>query len=356
MSAEGEGGTDPVPYDSFRLSSYLLDLEPHIVTAFLSFAAVGAFLSATGTPLSNLAIPGVATLLAGTAMLAFGFLRRRAYYRELAQALEGLEKSWHLPSMVDEPEFLDGRLSWELALALSMRAASEVAEAEEGVQAYRDYVEAWIHEIKTPIAAAMLVLDRMHGPDTRTLKLELEKIAAHAEQALYFARSSNLNADYAIAEASLAEVCRGVCRANAHFLIERGVMPSIEIDDELTVLADSSWLAFVVTQATVNAAKYGATTVVFSAIASAEGADGATILSIRDDGPGIGPADLPRVTERGYIGENGRAAQSATGMGLYLSKTMCDRMGLGFAIRSEPDQGTSVDIVFPHDRRRLALV
>ena len=356
MSAEGGRPEEPVSYDSFRLSAYLLDLAPHIASAVLCALALGAFLKATGTPLANLAIPGVAALVTGTAMVAFGYLRRRAYYRELAEALESLERSWHLPSLVAEPEFLDGRLSWELALALSRYAADEVAEAEEGVRAYRDYVEAWIHEIKTPIAAAMLVLDRMHGEDTRTLKLELEKIAANAEQALYFARSSNLNADYAIAETSLAEVCRAVCRSNAHFLIERGVMPSIEVDEELTVLADASWLSFVVTQATVNAAKYGATTVVFSATASAEGADGATVLSIRDDGPGIGPADLPKVTERGYVGDNGRAAGSATGMGLYLARTLCERMGLGFAVSSEPGRGTSVDIAFPHDRRRLALL
>ena len=68
---------------------------------------------------------------------------------------------------------------------------------------------------------------------------------------------------------------------------------------------------------------------------------------------GIPAADVPRVFDRGFTGKNGRAQGSATGMGLYLVATLCEKMGLGVGLASEEGTGTRVMISFPHDRRRL---
>lgn len=342
---------DESPLEPFTLGAYLRDMALPIGAAVVVCVGASLFLATTGTAWANLAVPAVCIALLGVAVLAHGYLRRRSYYRALAEAIENMEHSWHLPSMVEEPDFLDGRIGWTQALTLSQQAANEVRTTGEDVRAYREYVEAWIHEIKTPLAAASLVLNRLHGEDAHTLKRELERIGASAEQALYFARSQNLNSDYVIAETALADTCRAVCRSHAQLLVERGTIPRIEVPDELTVLADASWLNFVIAQAAVNAAKYGATTLVFSAEVGEEGPSGTTRLVMSDDGEGISAADLPRVTERGFIGANGRAEGSATGMGLYLARTMCERMGLGFAVDSPPSGGTTVTIAFPHDRR-----
>ena len=129
----------------------------------------------------------------------------------------------------------------------------------------------------------------------------------------------------------------------------------MEVADDETVFADAKWLAFVIGQIVVNAAKYGARTIRFSARVEGRGADGRTVLEIADDGCGIPAADVPRVFDRGFTGENGRAQGSSTGMGLYLVAQLCEKMGLGVGLASEEGAGTRVMIAFPHDRRALDL-
>ena len=209
------------------------------------------------------------------------------------------------------------------------------------------------HEIKTPIAAAHLMAADLHGGVAAKLKAELDRIESYVEQALYYARSTSLARDYAIRELPLAEAVRAACKKNARYLIEHGAIPSIEVGDDVSVFADASWLSFVLGQVVVNAAKYGATAVRFTAREEGTGTSAArTVLEIADNGRGIPAADVPRVFDRGFTGENGRDQGSATGMGLYLVATLCEKMGLGVGLASEEGTGTRVMLAFPHDRRR----
>ena len=175
------------------------------------------------------------------------------------------------------------------------------------------------------------------------------------EQALFYARSTSLVQDYSLRSVGLAACVREACKKNARYLIERGSVPAVEVADDEAVFADAKWLAFVIGQIVVNAAKYGARTIRFSARVEGRGAAGRTVLEIADDGCGIPAADVPRVFDRGFTGENGRAQGSSTGMGLYLVAQLCEKMGLGVGLASEEGAGTRVMIAFPHDRRALDL-
>ena len=71
------------------------------------------------------------------------------------------------------------------------------------------------------------------------------------------------------------------------------------------------------------------------------------ILIIEDNGVGIIERDLNRVFEKGFTGENGRKFGKSTGIGLYLCKKLCDKMGLGLNIESEENKGTKVTVILP---------
>ena len=66
----------------------------------------------------------------------------------------------------------------------------------------------------------------------------------------------------------------------------------------------------------------------------------------RDNGCGIKASDLSRVFEKGFTGSN-RNKANATGMGLYLSKKLCDRLGLKLDIASTEKEYTRLTITFP---------
>ena len=72
---------------------------------------------------------------------------------------------------------------------------------------YKEYIEQWIHEIKTPITAMKLLCENHRTNWTKELLLELEKTNRFTEQALYYARSEHTEKDYSVREMALSQVC-----------------------------------------------------------------------------------------------------------------------------------------------------
>ncbi|MCI8468724.1 MAG: HAMP domain-containing histidine kinase [Eggerthellaceae bacterium] len=346
---------DDADLAAFTPASYLRDRAASLGITVFCLAGLAFMLPALGVGFEGLVVvEGFVVLCAATA-LVLGYLRRARYYREAVGLTRQLQRACQFPALIDEPAFLEGRLAYQIAEVIARRANAEVGDAQASAQNYREYVELWIHEAKTPIAAAKLILASMHDEQGAKLAREIDRIDAQVEQALYYARSTSLANDYAIREISLAAAAREAVKKNARFLIERSVTPSIAIPDDLRVLADEPWLVFVLGQVVVNAAKYGSSTITFRSWEEEAGTPREhTVLEVRDDGRGIPAADVPRVFERGFTGANGREQGAATGMGLYLVALMCERMGLGVGLASEEGVGTRVLLSFPHDRRRSA--
>ena len=251
---------------------------------------------------------------------------------------------------------MEGSIAYR-GLAVQGKAASdELAARSRDMKEYRDYIELWVHETKTPIASAQLALSNLHGPEINEVRGDLDRIESRVEQALYYARSATLSEDFSIEELNLAAIARKACRQRSRMLIGAGVSLDFAIADALEVLADAKWTDFIIGQALENSAKYGAKTIRFEgAVRDAGTKDGCIELIISDDGDGIPAADVPRVFDRGFTGSRGRAHHKATGMGLYLAAVACERMGLGLRISSEEGVGATITLTFPLDRTRTDL-
>lgn len=355
MSGHGTGEAD-TPIAPFTPATYVRDNVIGLAAFLLALASTVLILPALGVnSAGTLLVADVLTLIA----LGAGFLdyrRKAAFYHELHHLTGQLRQACVLPSLIAEPPFLDGKIAYDTASRLAQLSAEETAALRDNEAAYRRYVELWIHEIKTPIAAIKLMLANNPGPESAKVARELERIEAQVDQALYYARSTSVERDYAIREVNLAAVAREACKRHSRFLIEKGCTPAFDIPDAMTVLADEPWLVFILGQVIVNAAKYGATTLTFTAREEEPGTSrGRTVLEVRDNGCGIPAADVPRVFERGFTGQVGRAHGSARGMGLYLVASLCASMGLHVGLASEEGTGTRVILTFPHDRTRKEL-
>ena len=337
----------------FTFPAYLRDQWASLLVGALCLAGVVVMLSVlgVGSQACILVAGFVGSCMA--ALLLISYTRQARYWREVRQYADQIGRIGQFSSLVEEPSFLEGRVAHATVEQLAAVANRENARERDQGRAYREYIELWIHEIKTPIAAAKLILSSMHGLQATKLKAEIERIEGQVDQALYAARATSVTNDYLIRNVGLAACARSACKKNAHLLIERGVAVDVRIADDVKVLADEPWLTFMLSQVVGNAAKYGAGTVTFSSHEEEpETPRGRTVLEVRDDGSGIPAADVPRVFDRGFTGETGRAQGSATGMGLYLVAVMCAQMGLGVGIASEEGVGTRVIFAFPHDRRR----
>ena len=69
------------------------------------------------------------------------------------------------------------------------------------------------------------------------------------------------------------------------------------------------------------------------------------VLVVEDNGIGIAASDLPRIFEKGFTGQNGRMVQQSTGIGLYLCKRLCEKLGIGIMAESS-EHGTAISLSF----------
>ena len=188
---------------------------------------------------------------------------------------------------------------------------------------------------------------------TEALGEELDRVEGFIEQALFFARSESLDRDYLIRPYSLQKLVGDAVRANARVLMGAHVAP-YRIDLEQTVFTDEKWMNFILGQLIQNSAKYAAgegAELVFSSRLCDEGLSSERIeLEVCDNGCGVEQADLARVFDRGFTGENGRSGKRATGIGLYLVKRLCDKMGLAVHAQSAPGEYFAVTIAFPTNK------
>ena len=208
-----------------------------------------------------------------------------------------------------------------------------------------EYYTLWAHQIKTPIAAMGLLLQDDDTDRGRELSAELFKIQQYVEMVLQYLRLGSDSTDYLIREVPLEPIVRQAARKYAQLFIRGKVSLNLR-PMELKVLTDEKWLGFVVEQVLSNAVKYapGGAVTVF--------AEGETLV-IRDNGMGIAPEDLPRVFENGYTGCNGRTDKRSTGIGLYLCREICRRLGHRISVASRLGEGTEVRIAL--GRRTLEV-
>lgn len=342
--------------ERFTAGSYLRDRWATVLAGIICASGVAGMLAVLGNGSHAALLGATFVVLCFVAVLIWDYLRRRSCFLELLSLTESSLGPSQIQAIMSEPAFLEGRLFLDACDSLVSMADGELLEERERSRLHQEYVEAWTHEIKTPVAASRLILSGMHGQEAVKLSHEMERIEHQVEAALYYARSSSLSNDYRISEVRLASLVGDALKRNSRYLIEKGVYPQIEVLEDLHVLADETWTAFVLSQIVVNSAKYGASSIRFHAYDERPATSrGRTVLEVADNGPGISVADLPRVFDRGFTGANARSQGGSTGMGLYLSALLCRRMGLGIAIASEEGEGTRVIISFPHDRSRMDL-
>lgn len=200
-----------------------------------------------------------------------------------------------------------------------------------------EYFTVWAHQIKTPIASMRLHLQNEDSALSRKLSSDLVRIEQYAQMALTFLRLDSESTDYVFRECNLDKLVKAaVKRFSSEFISRR--LRLIYEPLNATVVTDEKWLSFVIEQTLSNALKYTPSGSITISLV------GEKTLRIEDTGIGIAPEDLPRIFENGYTGYNGRMDQKASGIGLYLCRRICTKLGHTISASSRVDQGTAIEI------------
>lgn len=338
-----------------KLSAFLKDRGLLLLLHLVCMALLSAFLHITGCPAANITLICIFWLLLLTVWLLATFLRRRNYFREAFRLLENIDKRYLLGEMLPESFALEDRLYREMIRVSGQSVIERIRLLEDTQKEYREYLESWVHEIKTPISAIELLCENAKSSVPgfeitpvmnkllRDIRLENRRIENCVDMVLCQARSEQVYKDYLIRETDLREVVCEALEKERLLLIRSGIQAEVSCGG--TVCTDKKWIVFILNQLILNSVKYRSETL--SLRFSTHHTKDNIILTIEDNGTGIPAEDLPRIFEKGFTGSNGRDHEKATGMGLYLCKKLCDRLGILLTARSVYGKGTEMILTFP---------
>ena len=287
---------------------------------------------------------GYAVLLSAVLSAVFavcdfaGFCR---HVEKVKEAQAALPYEWReAPSTTDLTELLYRE---KLQILFDYKEEMETG-ARIGRQEMLDYYGLWAHQIKTPLAAMRLLLQSFEEGEIeeeaeliRPMKMELFKTEQYVEMVLSYLRMGDMSSDLSLQWYSIDDIVRQAVRKYSQLFILKKIHLSYQKCEGM-VLTDEKWFLLVLEQLLSNALKYtGQGTI---SIYMEPGPE--EVLVIEDTGIGIQAEDLPRIFEKGFTGYNGRKDKKSTGIGLYLCKSICDKLNHGLTAESEVGRGTKI--------------
>ncbi|MCW6702274.1 HAMP domain-containing histidine kinase [Anaerococcus sp. NML200537] len=205
---------------------------------------------------------------------------------------------------------------------------------------YRNFIEMWAHEIKTPLAFANLFLENHKNDFDREsldkLSLANANIENYINQILYYARLDASKKDYKMEDIYLKEAVDEAIKAYYPLIAEEGIIIKEDVG-EVEVFTDKNTLVFIISQIISNAIKY---------------CDG--VINIRNkgknlyignNGPKVADQDLAFIFEKAFTGEVDKIHKS-TGMGLYLARLYGKDLSIDIEVVSNEDRDFEICLKF----------
>ncbi len=325
-----------------NFTDYCKDKLMPILFQLVCLLGLMAFLYATGYPYGG--IIAVCWILLFLIWFFAGYLRRKRYFDRIEEILEQADTKFLLGELMPQSFSLEDRLYRDMIRKVGKSAIEKVRAGEDARQEYREYIESWVHEVKAPIAEICLLCEKRKDEQARRILQENAKTENYVDMALFYARSDQVYKDYLIKETTLQETAEDVLRKNKYYLIENRMQASVDCPD--TVYTDAKWIGFILNQVVLNAVKYRRDESPMLRIYTTR-AERSVLLTVADNGCGIPQEELPRIFDKGFTGTNGRAGAHATGMGLYLCRKLCLKLGIEIRAKSTPGSGTEIILEFP---------
>lgn len=261
---------------------------------------------------------------------------------------------WHEENLLKAAGTSDEAWIRMLGTVLRKRQ-NECAKAEAETADYEEYVEAWAHEIKTPLSLLTMVLDNQSGelPSPTAFKLDYirNRIQEQISQMLYYARLKSANKDYLFEFVDLRECMEEVLEDYRMLLEEKQFLIRMEFGDSAPeVYTDRRGILFLLGQIVSNAVKYSSDNPELT-VSFEKNTPRGDVLRIRDNGIGVKQCDFPYIFEKGFTGDAAEGRNRATGMGLYLSGKMADDLNIRLEVWSERGVGFEMAMIFPRVNR-----
>lgn len=332
-----------------KFNSFLKDRLYSIVTALFCYFIILLVLLAYKS--DKAIVIAITIILLVTYILLFltDFFRKQKFYTDLLKNIENLDKAYLVLETLNRPEFYEGELLCQALYEIDKSMNENVRIEKEQLLDNKEYIEMWIHEVKRPLASLVLTLNNQKNILDRKTKNILKRLEDYVDQVLYYVRSENAEKDYFIKEVDLSKVIKNVGIKNMDDLLDNKVEFIVD-KTNYKVFTDSKWLEFILNQIVNNSIKYKRNIDnSYIKIYVKDNLD-TTVLIIEDNGIGIKTSDIRQVFDKTFTGTNGREKTTSTGMGLYIAKNLCKKLGHKIEIESNENEYTKVFITFAKNK------
>jgi len=279
-----------------------------------------------------------------SSLLFAGFLFAR-YHRETRfyKSLDAWDDTCD-PGDLAEPAGPFERMTLDKLMEQSERYKRDSSMRQIEHEEEKDDLLSWIHEVKTPLTAMQLIIDRLDDEKAKSrLMYEWLRIHLLLDQQLHRERIPFMENDLFIERTELAPVVHQEIRMLKSWCMQKGIGFDVSLP-AAEALTDAKWLGFILRQLLTNAVKYSEASDI---IVESEREDGRVRLRVRDFGRGIDAKDMPRIFDKGFTSTSLHQDAASTGMGLYLARKAADALQIRIEAESAPGAGTTFTLTFP---------
>jgi signal transduction histidine kinase len=280
--------------------------------------------------------------------LMLDYRKIKKHYVLLIKAAQKGEFDWI--NSIPEPQNTQQRIYQELLYKLYRDANIMLDKYSTKCSEDIDFITMWVHEIKTPIAAAKLIIE--NGLDNPTEQMlyhiedEIDRIEDFIQMTLFYSRSDDFAKDYVLSSVNLEKIVNECIKRECSCITGKKLILHMEALEQ-NINTDEKWLSFIVKQLLDNAVKYSLPAKTIKIYTKQT--ENEIILNIEDEGAGIRQEDIRRIFDKNFTGMNGRKLYNSTGIGLYLSQKLAEKLGHTITVTSKYGCGTCFSIHFPKE-------
>lgn len=221
-----------------------------------------------------------------------------------------------------------------------------------------EFISVTSHELRTPLAIAEANLSTAMLPGYAKIEPKAMKLLEQSHQNIMFlsqliqdltnlsrAERANLKIERTLVD--VPEIVNQLARDYKQSAADKGLKLKVVLDPKVkSILTSEQEVHEVLQNFLTNAIKY---TQHGSITLSIEHHSGAAVVSVKDTGIGISASDKTKVFQKFYRSEDYRTrATGGTGLGLYVTKKLVERAGLGMDFVSRLNYGSTFRLIIPY--------